>query len=113
MFSKAEFLIYVFDIRFKNEKDDLRVYYDIVEKLFEHSPSAKVFILLHKTDYLNETQKKKVFEEKSQVIWDVTPKPENLIEIYPTTIWDETLNVAWGKIIQYIIPDIKFFNQSL
>lgn len=42
----------------------------------------------------------------------MTPKGA-IIDIYGTSIWNETLYAAWSGIIKYIIPDIRFINESL
>ncbi len=61
VFSKVHFLIYVFDIQFTNEERDLKTYSDIIEKLFQYSKDAQVFILLHKADMIESKNLDSVF----------------------------------------------------
>lgn len=56
VFSKIQFLIYVFDVRFEDQANDLNTYKLIQEKLLDYSPNAKIFILLHKIDFLRNSE---------------------------------------------------------
>jgi Ras-related GTP-binding protein A/B len=63
IFRNVEVLIYVFDIESRDEelKKDLRYYQTCLSAIYENSPSAKVFCLIHKMDLLQEDQRDKVF----------------------------------------------------
>lgn len=112
VFGDVQFLVYVFDIQFKTEEQDLQIYKEIVQSLLMYSEKAKIFILLHKLDLIAQNKRNDVFEEYKRKIQSVTPK-EHLMEVFGTSIWNESLYYAWSIIIKHIIPDIKFFNTIL
>lgn len=62
IFRNVEVLIYVFDIESRDEelKKDLRYYQTCLSAIYENSPAAKVFCLIHKMDLLQEDQREKV-----------------------------------------------------
>jgi len=62
IFRNVEVLIYVFDVESRDEelKKDLRYYQTCLSAIYENSPSAKVFCLIHKMDLLQEDQRDKV-----------------------------------------------------
>lgn len=113
VFSNVHYLIYIFDIQFEDEKKDLETYKEILDELFKYSKNAKVFILLHKMDLIEEKEKDFTFKKYSSKILDLTVYKNQLIKIFATTIWDASLYTAWSYIIQIIIPDIKLFNDKL
>ena len=112
VFGDVQFLVYVFDIQFKNEDQDLQIYKEIVQSLLMHSEKAKIFVLLHKLDLIAPTKRSAVFEEYKRKIQNITPE-EHIIDIFGTSIWNESLYYAWSVIIKHIIPDITFFNTIL
>lgn len=63
IFRNVEVLIYVFDVESQDEelKKDLRYYQTCLSAIYENSPSAKVFCLIHKMDLLQEDQRDKVY----------------------------------------------------
>lgn len=63
IFRNVEVLIYVFDVESRDEelKKDLRYYQTCLSAIYENSPSAKVFCLIHKMDLLQEDQRDKVY----------------------------------------------------
>jgi len=113
VFTDVEFLIYVFDIQFKEKETDFNTYKAIIENLLKYSKNARIFVLLHKTDIITDlTLKEKTIASCKAQIEEITPR-ESLLAVYGTSIWDESLYVAWSNIIKYILPDIRFFNESL
>lgn len=62
IFRNVEVLIYVFDVesRDKELKRDLEYYQVCLKAIFEHSPKAHVFCLVHKMDLIHESEKKRV-----------------------------------------------------
>lgn len=113
VFSNVHYLIYVFDVQFEDEKKDLETYKEILDELFKYSKNAKVFVLLHKMDLLEEKDKELTFIKYSKKIRDLTIFQNQLIKFFSTNIWDASLYTAWSYIIQIIIPDIKLFNYKL
>lgn len=113
VFSNTSFLIYVFDIRFLEEEKDLQIFSDIQRKLFEFSPDANLFILLHKIDKIPSGELKEIFEKYRGEVEKRTDKREQLVKVFATSLFNETLYTAWSVIIQHLLPDIKAFNKSL
>lgn len=62
IFKNVEVLIYVFNIKSRDEelKKDYEYYQTCLSAIHENSPSAQVFCLLHKIDLLRDDQKNKV-----------------------------------------------------
>tara|TARA_R110002050_G_scaffold76668_2_gene164018 strand:+ start:541 stop:822 length:282 start_codon:yes stop_codon:yes gene_type:complete len=60
LFRNVSVLIYVFDVESNEYKKDMQFYRDAMEALQEHSPEAKIFVLIHKMDLLPEEQGDKV-----------------------------------------------------
>jgi len=63
IFRNVEVLIYVFDVESQDGelKKDLKYYQTCLSAIYENSPSAKVFCLIHKMDLIQEDQRDKVF----------------------------------------------------
>lgn len=57
VFSNTQVLIYVFDSKSQEQKQDLQLFQEITEKLIEFSPQAKIFILAHKQDLIHQKQR--------------------------------------------------------
>eukprot|EP00826_Nyctotherus_ovalis_P044464 TRINITY_DN4799_c1_g1_i1.p1 TRINITY_DN4799_c1_g1~~TRINITY_DN4799_c1_g1_i1.p1 ORF type:complete len:203 (-),score=49.34 TRINITY_DN4799_c1_g1_i1:37-645(-) len=75
-----------------------------MKALRENSKDAKVFVLIHKMDTIPEHQQNLVFEERKVLI--VEKAGEQELELFGTSIWDETLYQAWSRIAHSLIPRI-------
>eukprot|EP00826_Nyctotherus_ovalis_P009711 TRINITY_DN12568_c0_g8_i2.p1 TRINITY_DN12568_c0_g8~~TRINITY_DN12568_c0_g8_i2.p1 ORF type:complete len:205 (-),score=60.96 TRINITY_DN12568_c0_g8_i2:633-1247(-) len=82
-----------------------------IEALAKYSESAKVFVLIHKMDTVPECDREKVFEEKKQVVLEKAGLSD--IQVFMTSIWDETLYQAWSKITHSLIPKINMIETGL
>lgn len=113
IFRNVEVLIYVFDVESRDEelKRDLRYYQTCLSAIYENSPSAKVFCLIHKMDLVQEDQRDKIFSERENEIINMS-KPVKCT-CFKTSIWDETLYRAWSSIVYKLIPNVKELEQSL
>jgi len=113
IFRNVEVLIYVFDVESRDEelKRDLRYYETCLSAIYENSPSAKVFCLIHKMDLLQEDQRDKIFSDRENEIINMS-KPVDCT-CFKTSIWDETLYRAWSSIVYKLIPNVKELEQSL
>lgn len=113
IFRNVEVLIYVFDVESRDEelRRDLRYYQTCLSAIYENSPTAKVFCLIHKMDLLQEDQRDKIFSERENEIINMS-KPVQVI-CFKTSIWDETLYRAWSSIVYKLIPNVKELEQSL
>lgn len=113
IFRNVEVLIYVFDVESRDDelKKDLRYYQTCLSAIYENSPTAKVFCLIHKMDLLQEDQRDKIFSERENEIINMS-KPVKCT-CFKTSIWDETLYRAWSSIVYKLIPNVKVLEQSL
>lgn len=113
IFRNVEVLIYVFDVESRDEelKKDFRYYQTCLSAIYENSPTAKVFCLIHKMDLLQEDQRDKIFTERENDIINMS-KPVKCV-CFRTSIWDETLYGAWSSIVYKLIPNIQELEQSL
>lgn len=113
IFRNVEVLIYVFDVESRDDelKKDLRYYQTCLSAIYENSPTAKVFCLIHKMDLIQEDQRDKIFSERENEIINMS-KPVKCI-CFKTSIWDETLYRAWSSIVYKLIPNVKVLEQSL
>ena len=82
-----------------------------MQALWEFSKEAKVFVLIHKMDMIPEKDRAKVFEEKKTQITEKAGQFK--IELFKTSIWDETLYQAWSKIAHCLIPRIDKIEEGL
>jgi len=67
--------------------------------LFEYSPDANMFILLHKIDKIPSQELHDVFEKYKREVEIRTNKKDQLIQVFATSLFDETLYTAWSVII--------------
>lgn len=113
IFRNVEVLIYVFDVESRDEelRKDIRYYQTCLSAIYENSPSAKIFCLIHKMDLLHEDQRDKIFLERENEIINMS-KPVQCT-CFKTSIWDETLYKAWSSIVYKLIPNVKELEQSL
>lgn len=104
IFKDAAVLIYVFDVSSKDTQVDLNNYESSIQALQEFSKDAKVFVLIHQMDKIPDKEKPKVFEEKKGPILERSGSFK--VEVFGTSIWDETLYKAWSQIAHFMIPKI-------
>jgi Ras-related GTP-binding protein A/B len=82
-----------------------------MEALWQHSPDARVFVLVHKMDTVAEVQREEVFRGRAALVrgrsrgFDVTP--------LATSIWDETLYRAWSAVVTALIPHVRALEAAL
>eukprot|EP01022_Parablepharisma_sp_SALTPOND_P016049 TRINITY_DN2312_c0_g1_i1.p1 TRINITY_DN2312_c0_g1~~TRINITY_DN2312_c0_g1_i1.p1 ORF type:complete len:268 (+),score=4.69 TRINITY_DN2312_c0_g1_i1:421-1224(+) len=90
---------------------DMQAFVKTIKALFYYSKDAKVFVLIHKMDLIPKKDQEKIFEErKAQVI----EKAEMFsVEVFSTSIWNETLYQVWSKITHCLIPKIELIEDGL
>ncbi|ROW15850.1 hypothetical protein VPNG_02599 [Cytospora leucostoma] len=125
VFSHVGVLIYVFDIESRDVDRDLATYVSIVSALAQYSPSAKVFVLVHKMDLIMPNMKEGVFDDRVRLVRTKTSEalqniasligPGAKIDIQPfaTSIWDQSLYKAWSSIIHDLIPNLAIIEKEL
>ncbi len=124
VFSNVGVLIYVFDIESRDVERDLATYVAIISALVQYSPSAKVFVLLHKMDLILGTARESVFDERVRLVRGKTGEfvasagvalPNNEVDLsfFATSIWDQSLYKAWASIIHDLIPNLALIETNL
>lgn len=78
--------------------------------LREHSPNARVTVLLHKIDIISPEYRGNIVEQRKQEIirrlmdCGVPESATSMIDFFPTTIWSDSLYFAYSTIIRRLIP---------
>ena len=106
IFSDVGVLIYVFDVESRDPVQDFRDYAEILAALGEHSARAAVFCLVHKMDLVQQDFRARVFAERERYIRAHSGAFAPAVACHATTIWDESLYRAWGKIVHSLIPNL-------
>ena len=89
----------------------MKYYKSCVEAIKDHSPNAHLFVLIHKIDLI---QLEKRAEACSRREREILKNSEDLkVMCFNTSIWDETLYLAWSKIVNYMIPNSEMLSESL
>lgn len=114
VFNNTETLLYVLDISSDTRDDDLEYFYLIVEKLLEFSKNAKIFVLIHKMDLIPIKNQDKAFTDFIEEIQNKSDLlKNNILEYFPTSVYNESLYKAWSKIVQNLIPNLEYISNSL
>ena len=125
VFSHVGVLIYVFDIESRDVDRDLATYVSIISALQQFSPTARVYVLIHKMDLVVPALRETVYNERVQLVRQKTaefaasvgmPGPEAVAaEITPfaTSIWDQSLYKAWAGIIHDLVPNLSAIERNL
>jgi len=111
IFSNVEVLLYVFDVCSQQFESDMRYYKSALQAVGEYSPDAKVFVLIHKLDLVEEEKRDREFLEKREILKALS-LPLKIVT-FPTSIWDETLYKAWSAIVHSLIPNSKTIRSHL
>lgn len=68
----------------------------------------KIWVFLNKFDLIQENDRTNTFQSMKLSLLDVAAEHRDLsLEIYPTSIWDNTLNLAFTEVIQSNCKFIK------
>lgn len=111
IFRDVEVMIYVFDVESREFDKDMHYYQSCLESILQNSKDAKIFCLIHKMDLVQEEQRELIFKER-----EIELKQRSLpleITCFKTSIWDETLYMAWSSIIYSLIPNVQMLESSL
>lgn len=111
IFRNVEVLIYVFDVESREFERDLGVYVSCLDAIRDNSPSARIFCLVHKMDLVQEEMRDQIFADRRTVLAE-TSKPLNFTCL-ATSIWDETLYMAWSRIVYNLVPNTSVLEQHL
>ena len=80
-------MIYVFDVESREMSKDLDYYRDCLDGLKQHSPDARVFLLVHKMDLV---KTKGILLEKRKMELEEESKGVD-VGVFGTSIYDESL----------------------
>lgn len=118
LFRDVGVLIYVFDVESRSltppsTSPDLSTYNSIMSALAQYSPGASVFVLLHKMDLINPPAREATIKDRSATIRGLSGPFRSTINIYGTSIWDQSLYEAWGDIVRRLIPDLRVLQRAI
>lgn len=127
VFSNVGVLIYVFDIESRDVERDLATYVAILSPLLQYSPTAKIYILIHKMDLVVPSAREDMFNDRVRLIRQKTAEfahtlggststeEDGGVELVPfaTSIWDQSLYKAWASIIHDLVPNLSVIERNL
>lgn len=137
VFSNVGVLIYVFDIESRDVDRDLATYISILSALVQFSPTARLYVLVHKMDLVVPSARESVYEDRVRLIklktadWylasmaasssagpDASPTVSSSaggLQLTPfaTSIWDQSLYKAWASIIHDLVPNLSVIERNL
>ncbi|RKF77965.1 Ras-related GTP-binding protein A [Golovinomyces cichoracearum] len=111
VFSNVGVLIYVFDIESRDFNRDLLTYRSIVTAIAQFSPTASIYILIHKMDLVVPNLREDLYFDRVSLIrsksLSFSPIP------FATSIWDQSLYKAWAEIIHDLVPNLDQIEEHL
>lgn len=135
VFSTVGVLIYVFDLVGAEGGEegqaewerDLRYYKDCISALYQYSPDAQVFCLLHKMDLVDKKRRAAVYSSRVKELRHKSREVAQAaagsgaaasregfrVHCFATSIWDESLYRAWSRIVQTQIPALSVLERHL
>ncbi|KAI0883042.1 Gtr1/RagA G protein conserved region-domain-containing protein [Annulohypoxylon maeteangense] len=121
VFSNVGVLIYVFDIESRDVDRDMATYVSIISALTQFSPTAKVYVLIHKMDLITPLAREAVFVDRVKLVRQKTSEYiqgigySGELELIPfaTSIWDQSLYKAWASIIHDLVPNLSVIESQL
>lgn len=141
VFSNVGVLIYIFDIESRDVERDLATYVNIISALVQYSREAQIFVLIHKMDLIPPQMREEVFVQRAAVVRKKTseavaiirkgslaqhsPSPTTLtpthpaddlepeMQLFATSIWDQSLYKAWASIIHDLVPNLAVIEAQL
>jgi len=112
IFRSVELLIYVFDVDSAEEGNDFAQFAEVLDALEQHSPDARVYVLVHKMDLVKESMQEQVFAEREASITSLAGGRLR-VSCFKTSIWDETLYRAWSRIVYSLVPNTASIESQL
>lgn len=125
VFSHVGVLIYVFDIESRDVDRDLATYVSIMSALQQFSPTARVYVLIHKMDLVVPSMREGVYNERVRLVRQKTAEFAASVGMaggdgvaaditpFATSIWDQSLYKAWAGIIHDLVPNLSVIERSL
>nr|CCC94918.1 unnamed protein product [Trypanosoma congolense IL3000] len=87
--------------------DMLEYFQAAMQCIRTYSPQAKVFVLLHKMDLIQQRLRSSIFQSrKEEILKRVVSgdEPAADIQFFATSIYDDTLYLAYSNIVRSLIP---------
>ncbi|KAK9363160.1 Gtr1/RagA G protein conserved region-domain-containing protein [Lipomyces starkeyi] len=113
IFRMVEALIFVFDVESKELRKDIETFVLCLRNLYEFSPTAKIFALVHKMDLVIVEKRQDVYRALMKSLEDTSAMFSFQVQGFATTIWDESLYKAWSSIVCTLIPNVTVFQKHL
>lgn len=123
VFSNVGVLIYVFDVESRDVERDLATYVAILSALLQYSPTARIYILIHKMDLVVPSARESMYDDRVRLVRQKTMEYahsmqqtlEEPIDLVPfaTSIWDQSLYKAWASIIHDLVPNLSVIERNL
>ena len=125
VFSHVGVLIYVFDIESRDVDRDLATYVSIISALQQFSPTARIYVLIHKMDLVVPALREGVYNERVQLVRQKTAEFAASVGMaggdavaaditpFATSIWDQSLYKAWAGIIHDLVPNLSAIERNL
>ncbi|CAF1021912.1 unnamed protein product, partial [Brachionus calyciflorus] len=111
IFKNVEVMVYVFDVESLEIDKDIIYYQRCLESLAQHSPNAKIFVLIHKMDLIHDKYRDDTFNKRKEEISAFSKFLD--VKCFKTSIWDETLYRAWSCIVQELVLNSSLLENSL
>ncbi|KAH9905038.1 Gtr1/RagA G protein conserved region-domain-containing protein [Xylariomycetidae sp. FL2044] len=121
VFSNVGVLIYVFDIESRDVDRDMATYVSVISALTQFSPTAKVYVLIHKMDLMAPHAREVIFVDRVRLVRQKTyefchgASYTGELDLIPfaTSIWDQSLYKAWASIIHDLVPNLSVIESQL
>ncbi|CAJ2506568.1 Uu.00g006980.m01.CDS01 [Anthostomella pinea] len=121
VFSNVGVLIYVFDIESRDVDRDMATYVSIISAMTQFSPTAKIYVLIHKMDLISLHAREAVFVDRVRLVRQKTSEfiqaagytAELDLIPFATSIWDQSLYKAWASIIHDLVPNLSVIESQL
>ena len=128
IFQHVGVMIYVFEVESRNMAKDLQYYRECLAALQKYSPSAAVFLLVHKMD-LARGSREQTLERKARELQQASDDVP--VTVFGTSIYDESLYKvrhmaphhlshradnyyqAWSRIVHTLIPNAAVLSKHL
>ena len=114
IFLNTSILIYVIDIQDPHRFDEsLEYFLQILMTIKNFDNPPRVFSLLHKYDPENVQELKSRLFEASSMVREVNRIPTLSVKNYSTSIYSDTMELIFGKMIQELIPNYIITSKSI
>eukprot|EP01098_Paradermamoeba_levis_P007118 TRINITY_DN2956_c0_g1_i3.p1 TRINITY_DN2956_c0_g1~~TRINITY_DN2956_c0_g1_i3.p1 ORF type:complete len:323 (-),score=85.66 TRINITY_DN2956_c0_g1_i3:1119-2048(-) len=110
IFRSVEVLVFVMDVTHSDFERDMEYYRSCIEAIEQNSPTAKIFVLLHKCDLIQLEDREMLVQKELEIKKASLPL---FVNCFRTSIWDESLFKAWSSIIYSMVPNVQIWEKNL